>query len=154
VRKAGPLRGRRVVVLSAGPIGLLVLVAARHAGAERMAVTDLLASKRERAVRMRADAALPADDPDLVGTAHKILGGPAEAVFDYVTRERSLAVRRPVGQGRAVVVVGVGVAAGRWYAWILVSDREIRIEGALMYVPKDFYTAIDLMHAGAVDVSE
>jgi L-iditol 2-dehydrogenase len=34
VRKARDLRGRTVPVLGAGPIGLLVLVAARRAGAE------------------------------------------------------------------------------------------------------------------------
>jgi L-iditol 2-dehydrogenase len=35
LRKAGDLRGRTVAVLGAGPIGLLVLVAARRAGAEQ-----------------------------------------------------------------------------------------------------------------------
>jgi threonine dehydrogenase-like Zn-dependent dehydrogenase len=73
VSKAGDLRGRTVVVLGAGPIGPLVLVAARRAGAERVVITDLLASKRERALRMGADAAVPADDPDLVALAHAAL---------------------------------------------------------------------------------
>jgi L-iditol 2-dehydrogenase len=38
VRKAGDLRGRTVAVLGAGPIGPLVLVAARRAGAEGVVI--------------------------------------------------------------------------------------------------------------------
>lgn len=155
VRKAGDLRGRTVAVLGAGPIGLLVLVAARRAGAERVVITDMLASKRERALRMGADAVVAADDPDLVSMAHAALGAPADVVFDCVTREQSLAQAVDlVAKGGLVVVVGVGAAGATPVRMDLVQDREIRIEGALMYVREDFRTALELLGDGAVDVSE
>ncbi|MEU6548938.1 zinc-binding dehydrogenase [Streptomyces sp. NPDC046915] len=112
VAKAGDLTGRTVAVLGAGPIGLLVLAAARHAGAARIAVTDLLATKRERAMRLGADAGLPADAADLTALAHSALGGPADVVFDCVARERSMA--QAIGlvtKGGRIIVVGVGAPA-------------------------------------------
>lgn len=155
VAKAGDLTGRTVAVLGAGPIGLLVLAAARHAGASRIVVTDLLDSKRERALRLGADVVLPADAPDLAAQAHEALGGPADVVFDCVAREQSMAQAIDiVTKGGLVMVVGVGAAGGTRIRLDLVQDRELRIEGALMYVADDYRTALSLIGSGAVDVNE
>jgi 2-desacetyl-2-hydroxyethyl bacteriochlorophyllide A dehydrogenase len=155
VAKAGDLRGRGVVILGAGPIGLLVLLAARHAGADRIVVTDLLASKRERALRMGAHVALPADDPGCAALAHDALAGPADVVFDCVAREQSMAQAIDmVTKGGLIVVVGVGAPGTTPVRLDLIQDREIRIEGTLMYVADDFRTAISMIAAGVVDVGE
>src|SRR5690606_20775659 len=39
--RAGPLLGRAVLILGAGPIGSLIALAARHAGATRIVITDV-----------------------------------------------------------------------------------------------------------------
>ncbi|MEU8913981.1 alcohol dehydrogenase catalytic domain-containing protein [Streptomyces nigrescens] len=151
VAKAGDLTGRTVAVLGAGPIGLLSLIAARHAGAARIAVTDLLPGKRERALRLGADTALPADAPDLVAQAHAALGGSADVVFDCVAREQSMAQATGlVAKGGHVVVVGVGAAGATPIRLDLVQDREIRIEGTLMYTSDDYRAAMSLIASGAV----
>ncbi|MBO8191540.1 alcohol dehydrogenase catalytic domain-containing protein [Streptomyces oryzae] len=155
VAKAGDLTGRTVAVLGAGPIGLLTLVAARHAGAARIAVTDLLEAKRDRALRLGATAALPADAHDLAGKVHSALGGPADVVFDCVAREQSMAQAVDlVAKGGHIVVVGVGAAGTTPIRLDLVQDREIRIEGTLMYTAEDYRTAIRLISSGAVDAGE
>jgi L-iditol 2-dehydrogenase len=155
VAKAGDLTGRTVVVLGAGPIGLLVLTAARHAGAATIAVTDLLPGKRDRALRLGADAALPADDPDLITQVHAALGGPADVVFDCVAREQSMAQATDlVTKGGRIIVVGVGAVTPTPIRLDLVQDREIRIEGTLMYTADDYRTAIGLIASGAVDTRE
>lgn len=155
LRKAGDLRGRTVAVLGAGPIGLLTLVAAREAGAERVLVTDLLASKRGRAARLGADAVLAADDPDLALRAHEALGGPADVVVDCVTRQQTLAQAVDlVVKGGQILVVGVGAPGGTPVRMDLLQDREIRMDGALMYVREDFRAALELIGAGLVDVPE
>lgn len=152
VAKAGDLTGRTVAVLGAGPIGLLVLAAARHAGAARIVVTDLLDSKRERAVRLGADSALPADAADLAAEAHAALDGPADVVFDCVAREQSMAQAVDlVAKGGRIIVVGVGAAGSTPIRLDLVQDREIRIEGTLMYTADDYRTAFGLLASGAVD---
>ena len=152
VAKAGDLTGRTVAVLGAGPIGLLVLAAARHAGAARVVVTDLLDTKRERAVRLGATEALPADATDLVARAHAALGAPADVVFDCVTREQSMAQAVDlVAKGGRIVVVGVGAPGPTPVRLDLVQDREIRVEGTLMYTADDYRTALGLLTSGAVD---
>ncbi|MGP3987299.1 zinc-dependent alcohol dehydrogenase [Streptomyces sp. 3N207] len=155
VAKAGDLTGRTVAVLGAGPIGLLTLIAARHAGAARIAVTDPLESKRDRALRLGAAVAVPAEAPDLAEQVHSVLGGPVDVVFDCVAREQSMAQAVDlVAKGGHVVVVGVGAAGTTPIRLDLVQDREIRIEGTLMYTAEDYRTAISLIASGAVDVGE
>jgi L-idonate 5-dehydrogenase len=41
VRRAGPLLGKNVLVTGCGPIGALAVIAARHAGASNIVVTDM-----------------------------------------------------------------------------------------------------------------
>ncbi|WP_328665897.1 alcohol dehydrogenase catalytic domain-containing protein [Streptomyces sp. NBC_00322] len=155
VAKAGDLTGRTVVVLGSGPIGLLTLLAARHAGAARIAVTDLLDGKRERALRLGADTALPADAGDLVEQAAAALGGPVDVVFDCVAREQSMAQAIDlVAKGGRIIVVGVGAAGATSIRLDLVQDREVRIEGTLMYTGEDYRTAMSLITSGAVDTAE
>lgn len=55
VSRAGDLEGRRVLVTGAGPIGALVVAAARHAGAGEIVVTDLMDAALDRAVAMGAN---------------------------------------------------------------------------------------------------
>ncbi|MET8249530.1 alcohol dehydrogenase catalytic domain-containing protein [Streptomyces sp. NPDC005202] len=155
VAKAGDLTGRTVAVLGAGPIGMLVLTAARHAGATRIVVTDLLDTKRDRAVRLGASAALRADAADLTTQAHAVLEGPADVVFDCVAREQSMAQAIDlVGKGGQIIVVGVGAPGTTPIRLDLVQDREIRIEGTLMYTADDYRTAMSLITSGAIDTND
>lgn len=152
VGKAGDLTGRTVAVLGAGPIGLLVVAAARRAGAARIVATDLLDTKRDRAVQLGADDALAADAADLAARAHTVLGGPADVVFDCVAREQSMAQAIDlVAKGGRIIVVGVGAPGTTPIRLDLVQDREIRIEGTLMYTAEDYRAAFDLILSGAVE---
>ncbi len=58
IRRSGLSIGQRVLVMGAGPIGLLVVALARLAGADRIAVVEPGAGRRELALRMGADLAL------------------------------------------------------------------------------------------------
>jgi len=149
----GDLRGRPVVVIGAGPIGLFVLLAARNAGA-KVVVADLRASKRERAERLGATGSFDPTAPDAVESALALLGGPAAVVFDCVAIESSVAQAVDlVDKGGAIMVVGV--AAGATPVRLdLIQDRELALVGNLMYVREDFMAAIDLLGSGAVPIDE
>ena len=149
----GDLRDRPVVVIGAGPIGLFVLLAARHAGA-KVVVADLLASKRERAERLGAAGSFDPTAPGAVESALALLGGPAAAVIDCVAIESSVAQAVDlVDKGGAIMIVGV--AAGATPVRLdLIQDRELALIGNLMYVREDFTAAIDLLASGAVPVEE
>ena len=154
VRRAGDLRGKRVAVLGAGPIGLFVLLAARRAGASAVVVADLLASKRARAERLGAVGSVDADSPTAMAQAREILGGPAHVVFDCVSRESS--VRQAVELvGKGGVIMAVGVAAGATSVPLdLIQDRELSLIGSLMYVTEDVKLAMDMLSTGDVPLDE
>jgi 2-desacetyl-2-hydroxyethyl bacteriochlorophyllide A dehydrogenase len=149
----GDLRGRPVVVIGAGPIGLFVLLAARHAGA-KVVVADLLQSKRERAERLGAAGSFDPTAEGAVDSALALLGGPAAVVIDCVARESSVAQAVDlVDKGGAIMIVGV--ASGATPVRLdLIQDRELALIGNLMYVREDFTAAIDLLASGSVPIDE
>ena len=62
-----PLKGARIAILGAGPIGLSVLVCTRARGAAAIYVTDKLAARREMALGAGADWAGDPDSKDFPG---------------------------------------------------------------------------------------
>lgn len=154
VALSGDLTGATVAVLGAGTIGLLVLAAARHAGARRVVVTDMLADKRERAARLGADAVVDAGRPDVVEEVRAELGESADVVFDCValqsTMEQAVALAL---RGGAVVVVGV---PPRPVTLPLpqIQDAQLRVQGSATYLPEDFGTAAEIIRSGLVRVDD
>lgn len=148
VRVAGDLTGAMVAVLGAGSIGLLTMLAARHAGARAVAVTDLRAPKLERATALGADLAVDARDDDLVERVRSALSPRPDIVFDCVADQASMdqAVALTLKGGTTVIV---GVPHGPVRVPIeLVQDRELRIQGTAMYDRHDMARAIELIGEG------
>lgn len=154
VRRAGSLTGKRVVVFGAGPIGLFLTVAALDAGAERVVVADLLASKRERAERLGAVGSFDPTKEDAASTAVRLLGGQAHVVFDGVSRASTVALAIDV-LGKGGKLMTVGVPAGETPVRLdLVQDRELEIFGNLMYVREDVVHAIELLERRPFPIDE
>jgi 2-desacetyl-2-hydroxyethyl bacteriochlorophyllide A dehydrogenase len=154
VRIAGDLTGRAVVILGAGTIGQLLLAVVRAHGARRVVVTDVLASKRDLARNLGADAVVDAAAPDAVEQIRKDLGESADVVFDCVS------IAATVGQaiqladkGGTVVIVGVP-AQDVTIPLALIQDHQIRIQGSATYLPPDYAEAIDLLRSGAVRATD
>jgi 2-desacetyl-2-hydroxyethyl bacteriochlorophyllide A dehydrogenase len=155
VRLAGPdLTGKSVAVLGAGTIGLLTLAAARHAGARRIAVSDTLPDKRERARRLGADSVHDPSAPGFVDTVRADLGTSADVVFDCV------AVQQTVDQAIAIALKGgtvvvVGVPAGPVTVPLPeIQDLQVRIQGSATYTREDIDQAISMLTGGLVDIDE
>lgn len=149
-RIAGDLAGKRVAVFGVGTIGLLSVIAARHAGAGVIVVSDLEPLKRERALRLGADAAVDAADRDFASAMLDALGGPADVVFDCVGIETT--IRQAVGVLRragTLLIVGVPPRDGI-VPLPLVQDWEITIQGCANYTGKDIDTAIAIAVAGGL----
>ncbi|GAB3689564.1 zinc-dependent alcohol dehydrogenase [Angustibacter aerolatus] len=154
IRLAGGVEGRTVAILGAGTIGLLVLAAARHQGARRIVVTDVLPAKRERALRMGADAAVDAASSTVVSDVRHELGESADVVLDCVAIQRTVdQAIQLADKGGTVVVVGVPVGDVT-IPLPIVQDHQIRIQGAATYLPEDYATSIAILQAGGVPVDE
>jgi 2-desacetyl-2-hydroxyethyl bacteriochlorophyllide A dehydrogenase len=152
VRLAGPdLTGKTVAVLGAGTIGLLTLVAARHAGAARIAVSDTLPAKRRLARRLGADSVHDPAAPGVVEAIRDDLGTSADIVFDCVARQQTVAQAIAIAvKGGTVVVVGVP-AAPVTVPLPEIQDSQVRIQGSATYTREDVARAIAMLSAGLIE---
>lgn len=153
-RIAGDLTGARVVVLGAGTIGVLCVVAALHAGAVDVVVTDMEQTKLDRAVRVGARGGVLATAAALEDEVRAVLGGPADVVFDCVANERSLA--QSIGLLRragTLLMVGVPPRPGT-INLPLVQDGELRVQGCAAYTESDVETALSIAAAGRLPTAE
>jgi len=147
---AGDVAGKAVVILGAGTIGLLLLAVLRTRLPRTIVVTDPLADKRARALRLGADAALDPTLPDAVASVRAELGESADIVFDCVGIQSS--VEQAIGladKGGTVVVVGVPEREVT-IPLPIIQDHQIRIQGSATYLPADFAESIRLLENGFV----
>jgi 2-desacetyl-2-hydroxyethyl bacteriochlorophyllide A dehydrogenase len=154
VRIAGDITDRAVVILGAGTIGQLLLAVVRAHGAKRVVVTDVLASKRDLALNLGADAVVDAAAPDAVEQIRTALGESADVVFDCVAIAPTLGQAIQLAdKGGTVVVVGVP-AQDVTIPLPLIQDHQIRIQGSATYLPADYAEAIELLQSGAVRAAD
>ncbi|MGW3567724.1 L-idonate 5-dehydrogenase [Streptomyces sp. NPDC000941] len=143
VRRAGDLKGRHVLVTGAGPIGCLVVAAARAAGAARITVTDLLPRALEFAASAGATACVRADDPadpnwpdgevDVAIEASGVAAGLDTCV-------------RLIRRGGVVVQLGMLPPGQSPIAGNLLVSREIEVRGAFRF-HAEFDDALRLLAA-------
>ena len=149
-RLAGPLEGKAVAILGAGTIGLLLLAAVLHHGARRVVVTDVLRTKRDRALAQGARAVVDAGQPDVVAQVRSELGESADVVFDCVAVQATVSQAVEMAlKGGTVVIVGVP-AQPISVPLPEIQDQQVRIQGSATYVAEDYAVAIDLLRAGKV----
>jgi L-idonate 5-dehydrogenase len=142
VRRAGDLSGRHVLVTGAGPIGCLVVAAAKAAGAARVTVTDLLLAALRYATAAGADTVVRADDPDDAGW-------PAEV--DVAVEASGVAAGletclRLVRRGGVVVQLGMLPPGQSPFPGNLLVSREIELRGAFRF-DTEFDDALRLLAA-------
>jgi L-iditol 2-dehydrogenase len=142
-----------VVIVGAGPIGLLTLLAARRRGARTIIVTDRDAHRLDVARRLGADVAINVAEIDAVAAVMDATNGRgADAVLEAVgigpTVAQSLAVARPGGQ---VTWVGNSAPEVPLPMQELVT-RELTVRGAYGYVD-EFVGAVEALAEGQIDAS-
>ncbi|MFB6640578.1 L-idonate 5-dehydrogenase [Streptomyces chartreusis] len=140
VRRAGDVAGRHVLVTGAGPIGCLVVAAAKAAGAVSVTVTDLLPAALAYARAAGADTVVRADEPDDAGW-------PAEV--DVAIEASGVAAGldtclRLVRRGGVVVQLGMLPPGQSPFAGNLVVSREIELRGAFRF-DTEFDAALELL---------
>jgi 2-desacetyl-2-hydroxyethyl bacteriochlorophyllide A dehydrogenase len=148
------LSDKNVVIFGCGTIGLLTLITARHFKAKKIVVTDLLSAKRERALRLGADAAVDAAASDLVGMIRTELGESADIVFDCVAIQATVTQAIQLAdKAGSIMIVGV---PGKEVTIPLpvIQDHQIQIQGSATYLPTDYLESIKIIENGEVNVQE
>ncbi len=142
-RLAGVGAGASVAVLGAGAVGLLAVEAARHLGAQFVAITARHPQQKDAAVAVGADQVLdPGDLRSLrqrPGAVIETVGGAADTIAEGV-----LCVER----GGTVVMVGLFESTPVFDPLVMLM-KEVRLVGSMVYnacEPRsDFAVALDIL---------
>ena len=150
VNRAGPLLGKAVLVTGCGPIGAMLVVAARRAGATLVVVTDQVAQPLRRAAKVGADETINvAEHPEALArfTADK---GRFDVLFEASGNVRALTgafdALRPRG-----IVVQVGLGGEMTLPINVIVAKEFDLRGSFRF-HQEFRTAVDLINARLVDL--
>ena len=150
VNRAGPLLGKAVLVTGCGPIGAMLVVAARRAGATLVVVTDQVTQPLRRAAKVGADETINiAEQPDALAkfSADK---GQFDVLFEASGNVRALTgafdALRPRG-----IVVQVGLGGEMTLPINVIVAKEFDLRGSFRF-HQEFRTAVDLINARLVDL--
>ncbi len=151
VRRTGIRLGDSVVVLGAGPIGLLVLQAARAAGAGTVVLVEPQRSRRELGGMLGADKLIDPTACDVAEAINTHIGAQgADVVIECAgiprTIEQAVSLTR---RGGTVSLVGVPNRPAQIQAaeWLI---KEVRLATSLAYLREEFDIAQGLVGDGRI----
>uniref|UniRef100_A0A8D8U444 Sorbitol dehydrogenase n=2 Tax=Cacopsylla melanoneura TaxID=428564 RepID=A0A8D8U444_9HEMI len=156
-KRSGVGLGTSVLVLSAGPIGLVTILAAKAYGARVICVTRSLV-RLNMAKECGADAIIQVKDYDKEGSAlipkiHAALGGAPEVTIDCTGLATCLTlginVTRPGGK---VMMVGMGPESIS-IPMVNACSKEIDILSCFRYA-NDYPTALEMVASGKCPVTK
>lgn len=152
-RRGNVATGDTVLVTGAGPIGLMMLEAARAAGATDIILTDIVDEKLAFARDRGADLAVNVAEDDLEAAVNQYTDGVgADVVVEASGAVSSIqSTLDVVRRGGTVVLVGLANEATVPFDVLDIIDNELDVLGSFRY--KNTYpAAIDLLADDVVDV--
>lgn len=151
VNRAGPLLGRTVLVTGCGPIGAMVVIAARRAGAGRIVVTDVVANTLRKALQIGADDAIDvAREPEALAryAADK---GQFDVLFESSGNAAALRAAFDVVRPRGVIVQLGLSGAELTLPFNVVVAKEFDLRGTFRF-HEEFGVAVQLINQRLVDL--
>lgn len=131
---ARPTRGERVVVLGAGPIGLMSVFYAARAGASEIAVTCRYEQQANAATRLGATEVFVADDEGEAALQGWADAHPVDLVMETVggTAQTPTQAARLARRGGRILILG-GFATDVPLPAQLVMSKQLRVAGTVFY---------------------
>ncbi len=146
MRKAGIVPGSSILIAGAGPIGIICAQTARAFGAAEIIVSDLVAERRERALKYGATRVLDPREVDVAKAGLDVnafvdASGAPPAVFSGIKAVRPAGAAVLVGLGSAEMVLPVEH----------IQNYEITVTGVFRYTDT-WPAAIHLVSSGLVEL--
>lgn len=150
-RRIGNMVGKSVLVTGCGPIGLLSILAARRAGADRIVATDLSPFVLDMARKAGADETI-----DMVqetdGLARFSAG---KGTFDVhyecsgagPALAAGIAALRPRG-----IIAQLGLGGDMTLPMMAITAKELELRGCFRF-HEEFFAGVSLMQKGLIDVT-
>lgn len=153
VRSAGSLLGKSVMVVGAGPIGALTLMAARLAGASQVTVVDIVDETLATCSRVGATRTLnAATDPgaiDALAEGKGTIDVCFEASGNYAGLANCIRATRPRG---VIVTVGTLNGSSEQCPFNQIMVKSLSVIGSFRFVD-EYAWAVDYLSRGVLDVS-
>jgi len=149
-KRAGDLLGKKVLITGCGPIGVLSIIAARHAGASEIVATDIADNALAIAALCGADKTINVmENPTGLDTYSADKG-----YFDvmYECSGNVSAVTSGIAALRPrSVLMQLGLGGDMSLPMMQLTAKEIDLRGSFRF-HAEFNTAVELMSKGLVDV--
>jgi L-idonate 5-dehydrogenase len=153
VGRAAPLLGRKVLITGAGPIGCLMVVAARLAGAGEVIVTDLVDSCLAAARQVGADTVVNVAKDRSALDALQAGPGEADVVIECAgARAAVVDGLKAARRGGSFVQLGILPKGEHPIPIDVVITKEIDLHGSFRFTPEEFGRSVRTLASGRVDV--
>lgn len=151
VRRSGLQVGETALVIGGGPIGILIALVARHAGARRVVISEISGYRRSFATGLGFDVVNPLDE-DFDGQMMALTDGKGFHVTYEVSGSRPgiATATRHTAIGGMIMVIGMTkepypVDLSEMFA------KELRMQGVRIHAQDSFIGAVELLKSGALN---
>lgn len=150
-KQPGEMTGRKIAVLGAGPIGILVAQSVKGLGAESVMITDVSNVRLAKAKECGVDFCVNTKEKDF-GEAMVECFGPDKADVIYDCAGNNITMGQAIKYARkGSVIILVAVFAGMAQIDLAVlNDHELDLNTSMMYRNEDYIDAIRLVKEGKV----
>lgn len=154
VSQALPLKGQTLMIIGSGPIGLMIMMIAKHMGAEKIIVSDVVENRLALALDLGADFVVNGAKGDIGEQLKQQIGREKvdltiEAVGITPTAQQSINYLKNKGTtvwvGNADKTIQIGMQE--------IVTRELVVKGNYIYTVQDFVDAMNLMANGSFDMA-
>lgn len=151
VRRSGPLKGQKVVVLGAGPIGNLVAQAAKAVGAAQVMITDVSDFRLAIAKDCGTEFTVNTGTVDLGAAIEEHFGADrADVIYDCAGNDITMGQAiRFARKGSTIILVAV-YAGTAHVDLAMLNDHELHLNTTMMYTHADFTEAIQFIAEGTI----
>jgi L-idonate 5-dehydrogenase len=151
MRQAGTVLGKRILVTGCGPIGVLVIIAARRAGASEIIATDISDTALDRARAASADVVLNTmTDTDALAP-YCAAKGTVDIGLECSGAETALRAMIAALRPRATLVQ-LGLSGDMSLPLMQITAKELALKGSFRF-HEEFAQAVSFMQKGLIDVA-
>ena len=151
VNRAGPLLGRRVLITGCGPIGGMLIIAARRAGATHIVVTDVVPQPLPKALAVGADRVINVAEAPGELTEYAAEKGQFDVLFEASGNASALRAAFDVVRPRGLIVQ-LGLSGSELtLPFNTIVAKEFDVRGAFRF-HEEFGVAVSLINQRLVDL--
>ncbi len=151
VNRAGPLLGRKVLITGCGPIGGMLIIAARRAGATHIVATDVVPQPLRKALAVGADRAINVAEAPGELAEYAAEKGQFDVLFEASGNASALRAAFDVLRPRGLIVQ-LGLSGSELtLPFNTIVAKEFDVRGAFRF-HEEFAVAVSLINQRLVDL--